>query len=211
MAKMEDVLDVYQGSYDDEHVLICMDEKPKQLIAEVRRPLPCEPGQPVRYDYEYKREGVVSLFILFDPIRGWRHVEVRQRRTKEDWAEVVAELVEVHYREAERITLVMDNLNTHTVASLYEAFEPERARRIARKLEIHYTPEHGSWLNMAEIELSVLERQCVGRRMESVAAIEAAVGPWEAKRNGSGAAVEWRFTTAEARVKLRRLYPSIDQ
>ena len=211
MAKMEDVLDVYQGSYDDEHVLICMDEKPKQLIAEVRRPLPCEPGQPVRYDYEYKREGVVSLFILFDPIRGWRHVEVRQRRTKQDWAEVVAELVEVHYREAERITLVMDNLNTHTVASLYEAFEPERARRIARKLEIHYTPEHGSWLNMAEIELSVLERQCVGRRMESVAAIEAAVGPWEAKRNGSGAAVEWRFTTAEARVKLRRLYPSIDQ
>lgn len=207
---MEDVLDVYHRSYDDEHVLICLDEKPKQLISEVRRPLPCEPGRPQRYDYEYERRGVVSLFMLFDPIRGWRHVDVRERRTKEDWAEVVATLVEVHCSEAERITLVMDNLNTHSIASLYEAFEPERARRIARKLEVHYTPAHGSWLNMAEIELSVLGRPCVGRRMGSKEAIEAAVASWVAKRNGSGAAVDWRFTTAEARVKLRRLYPSID-
>lgn len=207
---MEDVLDVYHRPYGERHVLVTLDEKPKQLISEVRHRLPAKPARPERYDYEYKREGVVNLFMLFDPIRAWRHVAVRAQRTKRDWAEVVAELVEVHYREAERITLVMDNLNTHTVASLYERFEPERARRIARKLDIHYTPEHGSWLNMAEIELSVLERQCVGRRMASREVLTSAVGAWEQRRNTAGTTVDWRFTTEDARIKLRSLYPSMD-
>lgn len=206
---MEDVLDVYRRPYDEKHALVTLDEKPKQLIAEVRRRLPPAPGQVARYDYEYQREGVVNLFMLFDPIRSWRHIDVRERRTKRDWAEVVAELVEVHYAEAERITLVMDNLNTHTIASLYERFEPERARRIARKLDIHYTPEHGSWLNMAEVELSVLERQCLSRRMASQELITAAVSVWERRRNEAAVSIDWRFTTEDARIKLRRLYPSI--
>ena len=207
---MEDILSVYQRRYDDKHVLICMDETNKQLIDEVRCPLPMTHQHQARYDYEYKRNGVVNLFMFFDPIQGWRHVMVTERRTKQDWAECIAELVEEHYAEAERITLVMDNLNTHTPASLYERFKPERAKRILDRLEIHYTPEHGSWLNMAEIELSVLGRQCLGRRLGEKATLMKQVAAWQQRRNGKRAGVSWRFTTADARIKLKRLYPSID-
>lgn len=207
---MEDILSVYQRRYDDKHVLICMDETNKQLIDEVRRPLPMTHEHQARYDYEYKRNGVVNLFMFFDPIQGWRHVMVTERRTKQDWAACIAELVEQHYAEAEKITLVMDNLNTHTPASLYERFKPERAKRIVDRLEIHYTPAHGSWLNMAEIELSVLSRQCLGRRLGKKATLVKEVAAWQQRRNGHRAGVSWRFTTADARIKLKRLYPSID-
>ena len=207
---MEDILSVYRRGYDERHVLICMDEMSKQLIDEVRRPLPMTHQHEARYDYEYKRNGVVNLFMFFDPIRGWRHITVTERRTKQDWAACIAELVEVHCAKAEKITLVMDNLNTHTPASLYERFTPERAKRIVDRLEIHYTPEHGSWLNMAEIELSVLGRQCLGRRLGKKATLVKQVAAWQQRRNGKRAGVSWRFTTADARIKLKRLYPSID-
>jgi hypothetical protein len=206
---MEDVLSVYTRPADPERPLICMDEKPLQFLGEVRPPLPLSPGQPVREDYEYQRNGTTNLFILFAPISGWRHIEVTERRTKQDWAHLVRELVDVHYPKADRIVLVMDNLNTHSPASLYETFEPSEARRLTEKLEIHFTPKHGSWLNMAEIELSLLSKQCLDRRIPDPETLRREVEAWEERRNASQARVDWRFTTADARVKLKRLYPSI--
>lgn len=216
---MENVLDVYKRPYDPKRPVVCMDEisKPptlslggKQLIGETRSPLPAEPGRVERYDYEYVRNRVANMFLFFEPLAGRRHVKVTERRRKREWAECIRELVDEHYPQAERIVLVMDNLNMHTPAALYERFEPAEAKRIADRLEIHYTPKHGSWLNMAEIELSVLERQCLKRRIGEVETLESQVKAWEAERNAKGASVDWQFTTSDARIKLQRLYPSID-
>lgn len=205
---MEDVLSVYTRSYDAGHVLVCMDETNKQHIMETRRPIGQAPGQMYRYDSEYKRNGVSNLFMLLAPLKSWRHVEVTDHRTKVDWAKVVRQLVDEHFPEAKKIILVMDNLNTHTPSSLYEAFDPEEAKRILDKLEIHYTPKHGSWLNMAEIELSVLGRQCLSRRIPDQQSLRQEVTAWEKARNEKRATVDWRFTTHDARIKLKRLYPS---
>jgi hypothetical protein len=208
--RMEDVLSVYTRPYDERFPQVCLDEKSKQLLGDIREPLRAGPGRPVRRDYEYEREGKVNLFIVSEPLRGWRHVSVTERRTKIDWAHCLKELADVHYPHAERIVLVMDNLNTHTPAALYEAFTPEEAGRIARKLEIHYTPKHGSWLNMAEIELSVLARQCLGdRRISDRGTLAGEVGAWEAERNASESSIDWRFITGDARIKLKHLYPEI--
>ena len=207
---MEDVLDVYKRPYDPKRPQVCFDESPKQLVGELRTPLPQSPGQPARYDYEYKRNGVANIFMMFEPLAGKRHVKVTERRTKKDWAECIRELVDQTYPQAEKIVLVMDNLNTHKKASLYEAFEPAEAKRIADKLEIHYTPKHGSWLNMAEIEMSVLSRQCLAERMGDMEHLEKEVLAWEHKRNAKEAKVDWRFTTEDARIKLKKLYPSIE-
>ena len=204
---MEDVLDVYHRPYDENRPLVCLDEASKQLIGEVIEPIPAEPGQPERFDYEYARNGTANLFMISEPLVGWRAVKVTDRRTAVDFAEVVRWLVEEIHEEAEKVVLVMDNLNTHKLASLYEAFPPEQARRIAEKLEIHHTPKHGSWLNMAEIELSVLARQCLDRRIETKEELEREVAGWEEERNERGVEIQWRFTTADARIKLRRLYP----
>lgn len=207
---MEEVLDVYTRSYDENHVLVCMDETSKQQVKDVRRPMPNKPGRAYRYDAEYKRNGVSNLFMFFSPLKNWRHVEVTDRRTKIDWAKAVRQLVEEHFSQAKRITLVMDNLNTHNPSSLYEAFAPEIAKRILDKLDIHYTPKHGSWLNMAEIELSVLGRQCLSRRIPDQQALRREVSAWERNRNADQATINWRFTTEDARIKLRKLYPSFE-
>jgi hypothetical protein len=207
--RMEDVLEVYTRPYDERFPQVCLDEKSKQLVGEVRKPLTVSPGRPARYDYEYEREGTANLFIVSEPLAGWRHISVTERRTKIDWAHCVKELVDVHYPEAEKIVLVLDNLNTHTPAALYEAFVPAEARRIARKLEIHYTPRHGSWLNMAEIELSVLARQCLDQRIPDQETLAEEVGAWEAERNAAESSIDWRFTSADARIKLKHLYPEI--
>ena len=204
---MEDVLDVYHRPYDEKRPLVCLDEASKQLIGEVIEPIPAEPGQPERYDSEYTRHGTANLFMVSEPLAGWRAVKVTERRTSLDFAEVVRWLVEEVHEEAEKVVLVMDNLNTHKLASLYEAFPPEQARRIAERLEIHHTPKHGSWLNMAEIELSVLARQCLARRIETREELEQEVAAWEEERNERSVEIRWRFTTADARIKLRRLYP----
>jgi DDE superfamily endonuclease len=209
--QMEDVLDVYTRPYDPRRPQVCLDEASKQLLAETRTPQPVAPGHPARADYEYKREGTANLFMCCEPLRGWRHVTVTERRTKVDWAHCVRDLVDVYYPDAECIVLVQDNLNTHTPASLYEAFPPAEAKRIAQRLEIHATPKHGSWLNMAEIELSVLGRQCLDQRLADRQTLAAAVAAWEDRRNTAAATVDWRFTTADARIKLKHLYPSIQQ
>ena len=206
---MEDVLEVYHRSYEDQEVLVCLDETSKQLVGETRQSRPPRPGSVMAYDYEYQRQGVSNLFMLFAPLEGWRRVEVTDRRTKVDWAEVVRKLVDEDYPDRERIVLVMDNLNTHHLASLYEAFEPAEARRIAERLEIHYTPKHGSWLNMAELELGVLAGQCLDRRIPSRGILEQETGAWENQRNRQGFRADWRFTTEDARIKLKSLYPSI--
>jgi hypothetical protein len=206
---MEDVLAVYQRRYDPLHPTVCMDELSKQLVDEVANPLPLEAGQPVRYDYEYVRKGVNNLFMFFEPLAGQRVIKVTDRRTKVDWAYAVRDLVDIHYPNAETITLVMDNLNTHSFGSLYEAFEPAEAHRIADRLEIHYTPKHGSWLNMAETELSVLARQCLDRRIPEPILLKRYVTTWQTRRNQAQVKVDWQFTTADARIKLKRLYPSI--
>ena len=206
---MEDVLEVYHRRFDDNEVLVCLDETGKQLVRETRQPLPPRPGAPLAYDYEYQRNGVSNLFMLFAPLEGWRRVEVTERRTKVDWAEVVRKLVDEDYPGRDRIVLVMDNLNTHHPSSLYEAFEPAEARRIAERLEIHHTPKHGSWLNMAEIELGVLAVQCLDRRIPSREILEQETGAWENRRNRQGFRADWRFSTGDARVKLKSLYPSI--
>ena len=206
---MEDVLEVYHRPYDEDRPLVCLDEASKQLIGETIAPLPAEPGQPERFDYEYVRNGTANLFMVSEPLLGWRSVQVTERRTAKDFAEVVRWLVEEVHPEAEKIVLVMDNLNTHKAASLYEAFPPEQARRILDRLEIHHTPKHGSWLNMAEIELSVLSRQCLDRRIESAAFLQDEVAAWEGARNERQVEVKWQFTTADARIKLHHLYPSI--
>ena len=208
---MEDVLEVYHREYQDNEVLVCLDETSKQLVGETRTPLPPRPGTTRAYDHEYQRKGVSNLFMLFAPLEGWRRVEVTERRTKTDWARVVRQLVDEDYADRERIVLVMDNLNTHQASSLYETFEPAEARRIAQRLEIHYTPKHGSWLNMAEIELGVLARQCLDRRIPTQEILEQETKAWQNKRNRNSIRVDWRFTTQDARFKLKSLYPSIQQ
>jgi len=205
---MEDVLDVYTRPYDPRRPQVGLDETSRQLLGDVTPPLLPAPGRPARQDYEYTREGVCNLFLVTEPLRGWRHVVVSDRRTRLDFAHVIKELVDVHYPDAEVIVLVMDNLNTHTPASLYEAFPPAEAKRLADKLEIHYTPKHGSWLNMAEIELGVLAAQCLDRRLPDRATLEREVAAWEAARNAATRTITWRFTTADARIKLKHLYPS---
>jgi hypothetical protein len=207
---MEDVLDVYTRPYDPKRPLICFDESNKQQTIEIQVPLPVEPGQPPRYDTEYERNGVSNLFMFFAPLLNWRHVKVTNQRTAIDWAQCMKDLVDIHFPDAEKIVIVEDNLNTHTPASLYAAFPPEEAKRIWDRLELHYTPKHGSWLNMAEIELSVLSRQCLDRRIPDHPSVIAEVAAWEARRNASGATVRWRFTSADARIKLHKLYPSIE-
>ena len=205
---MEDVLKVYHRPYDEKRPVVCLDEASKQLIGETRTPLPPEPGRPERFDCEYVRNGTANLFMVSEPLLGWRTVFVTERRTAKDFAEVVRWLVEEVHEEAEKVVLVMDNLNTHKAASLYEAFAPERARRILERLEIHDTPKHGSWLNRAEIELSVLAGQCLDRRIDNAADLRREVSAWEDERNEAQVVVNWRFTTADARIKLRRLYPT---
>ena len=206
---MEDVLEVYHRPYEDNEVLVCLDETSKQQVKETRLPRPPRPGSAVAYDYEYERNGVSNLFMLFAPLEGWRRVEVTERRTRTDWAEVVRKLVDEDYADKERIVLVMDNLNTHHPSSLYEAFEPVEARRIAERLEIHYTPKHGSWLNMAEIEIGVMARQCLDRRIPDRSVLRREATAWQARRNRDSIRVDWRFTTADARIRLKSLYPSI--
>ncbi len=200
-------MDVYHEPYDANCPVICMDEKPFQLLDEVREPIPMKPAKPLREDSEYERNGTCSIFIFTEPLTGWRHVEVRNQRTRIDWAQQVQELLEIHYPHAPKIKLVMDNLNTHSIASLYQAFEPETARRLAKRLEIHYTPKHGSWLNIAEIELSVMTRQCLGRRIPSIAELSHELSAWVQARNDGQKGVDWQFTTSDARIKLKRLYP----
>ena len=204
---MEAILDLYEAPYDPDQPLICMDEAAKQLLRHEREPLSLQPGRPRREDYHYERRGVQALFMFFDPLRGWRRVTARDSRTRVDWAEEVRTLLEVDYPHAARVRLVCDNLNTHHIASLYAAFAPDTARRLARRLELHYTPRHGSWLNVAEIELSVLARQCLDRRIASAAQLQAALATWNRARNATGSRVTWRFTTPNARTKLARLYP----
>ena len=206
---MEDVLEVYTRPYDPRRPQVCLDETSRQLLGEVNPPLPVACGRPARQDYEYQRRGVCNLFMVCEPLAGWRDVMVSDRRTRIDWAHCVKDLLDVHYPDAERVVLVQDNLNTHTPASLYEAFPPAEAKRLAGRLEIHYTPKHGSWLNMAEIELSVLTTQCLDRRLADRASLEREVAAWQANRNAAGCGIDWRFTTADARIKLKHLYPKI--
>ena len=208
---MEDVLEVYHRQFGDNEVLVCLDETSKQLVKETRQPLPPQSRAAMAYDYEYQRNGVSNLFMLFAPLEGWRRVEVTERRTRTDWARVVRKLVDEDYPDKERIVLVMDNLNTHHPASLYQAFEPAEARRIAERLEIHYTPKHGSWLNMAEIELGVLARQCLDRRIPGQVVLEQETKAWQNQRNRDSIRVDWRFTTKDARIKLKSLYPSLQR
>ena len=206
---MEDVLEVYKRPYDPKRPQICMDETSKQLLADTREPIPTKPGSPERFDYEYKREGVANLFMLFEPLMGKRRVKVTERRTRKDWAVAMKELSDVYYPDAEKIVIVMDNLNTHLPASFYEAFEPEEALRLVNRFEFHYTPKHGSWLNMAEIDLSVLSRQCLDRRIPNQEFLKSETKAWEDERNDQVVKVQWRFTTADARIKLKHLYPQI--
>ena len=208
---MEDVLDVYCRPYDPRYPVVCLDESAKQLVADLHPPLPAEPGKPQRVDDHYERHGTANLFLACEPLRGWREVRVTARRTQRDWALLVQELVDVHYPDAARVVLVMDNLNTHRPASLYEAFEPAEAKRIWDRLELHYTPKHGSWLNIAECELSVLSRQCTGRRLPDQDTLQAEVAAWQAERNAGTATVDWRFTTKDARIRLKHLYPTIQE
>jgi len=205
---MEDLLDLYEEPYDPLHPVICFDERPYQLVSEVRQGTPTAPGQPMRYDYEYRREGTCNLFVFLQPLARWRHTKVTARRTKIDFARCMQELVDVHSPDAVRIRVVLDNLSTHKPEALYEAFEPAEARRILRKLEFHYTPKHGSWLNMVEIEIAVLSRQCLDRRIPSPENLALETAAWERHRNEIGATVHWQFTTSDARTRLRRLYPS---
>lgn len=209
VAAMEDVLEVYHRPYDPSRPVVCMDEASKQLIAEVREPLPAQPGRVAKFDSEYERRGTANVFMAVEPLAGQRTVQVTARRTKIDWAQFIKLLLLTMYPEAAVVVLVMDNLNTHGIGSLYEAFDPETARALAARLEIHHTPKHGSWLNMAETELSILSRQCLDRRLESQELLEREVATWERQRNTSGCKIDWQFTTATARVKLRRLYPSL--
>lgn len=208
---MEEVLEVYTSTEDPDYPLVCFDEASKQLVKETRLPQPVEPGKPAREDYEYERNGTANLFMFFAPMTGWRHVEVTEQRTQIDYAQQMKWLVDKGFPNAIKIRVVQDNLNTHVKASLYKAFKAEEARRILNRLEFHYTPKHGSWLNMAEIELSVLSRQCLDRRIPDQETLRIEVKAWEEKRNDKSDTVGWRFTTEDARVKLRHLYPSIKE
>jgi hypothetical protein len=207
---MEDVLTVYHRPFDPIRPVVCIDETSRQLLGEVRPPLPASPGQPTRHDPEYVRGGVVNLFLATEPLRGWRTVLVSEQRTRLDFAACIQALVDVHYPEAEQIVLVLDQLNTHSPASLYAAFPPAEAKRLTDKLEIHHTPKHGSWLNMAELELSVLQRQCLRQRLPDRDAMAREVGAWSRRRNDRTKRIDWQFTTADARIKLRRLYPAFE-
>lgn len=207
---MEDVLEVYARPADEKRPVVCVDEGGKQLIGDARPPLPVRPGKPQRFDYEYVRNGMANLFMVFEPLQGQRHVEVTQRRTNQDFARLVKNLLDERYPTAERVVLVLDNLSTHTPAALYEAFTPAEARRLVERLEWHYTPKHGSWMNVAEIELSVLARQCLDRRIPDLESLRREVAAWERDRNAEAVKVDWQFTTADARVKLKRLYPVLE-
>ena len=207
---MEDVLQTYLRAYDPRYPVVCFDEACKQLFGEVRSALPVRPGRPARIDYEYERKGVCHQLLMCEPLRGWRHVKVTERRTRRAYAECVRDLVDSHYPQAQQIRLVQDNLNTHDGASLYEAFSPAEARRILDKIEFHYTPKHGSWLNMAETEINIMNSQCLNRRLDSQSLIATEVAAWEKKRNLAKARIHWTFTLAAARRKLRKLYPPIE-
>lgn len=204
---MEDVLDVYHRPYDESCPVVCMDEKPYQLLDESRQPIPMKPGTPERYDSEYIRNGTCSIFIFTEPLKGWRKVSVSERRTRVDWAHQIAGLLEVQYPDAAKVCLVMDNLNTHSISSLYQTFPASRAHALARRLEIHYTPKHGSWLNIAEIELNAMTSQCLGRRIPSIKALATELDAWNIARNNSCSTVNWQFYTDDARIKLHKLYP----
>jgi hypothetical protein len=206
---MEDVLEVYTRAYDPKQPQICMDETSKQLLADLLEPIPAQPGQPRRVDYEYKREGVADLFMFFEPLTGKRYVKVTDQRTRKDWALAMKELSDEIYPHADQIVVTMDNLNIHTPISFYETFEPDEARRLIERFEFHYTPKHGSWLNMAEIELGVLIRQCLNRRIADKITLASEVKAWQVDRNAKVVKVDWRFTTADARIKLKHLYPEI--
>lgn len=206
---MEQVLDIYKRPYDKEFPVVCMDESPKQLIRETRIAIPMKPGQEARQDFEYERMGVSNIFMTSEPLKGKRYIKVTERRTKVDWANLVREIADKHYRDAKKITLVMDNLNTHKAAALYDAFQPKEAKRIWDRFEFVYTPKHGSWLNMAEIELHVLMGQCLNRRIDNLKTMKQEAKAWETHRNNKDAKINWQFTTKDARVKLKKLYPSI--
>lgn len=208
---MEDVLEVYRRPYDPMRPVVCMDESTKQLLDEVRLPIPGRIGAPQRYDSEYRRNGVASLFLAFEPLAGWRQVKVTAQRTRQDWAHFIKDLLDEQYPDCERVVLVMDNLNTHSGASLYETFDPAEAMRLLRRLEIHHTPKHGSWLNMAEGEFSVLQNQCLDRRIGSSEILQQEIAAWRARRNQEAIGANWKFTTEDARVKLRKLYPSFPE
>lgn len=206
---MEDILDIYEADHPDEEPLICMDEAAKELHAQVNAPRAMKPGHPAKEDYHYERRGTAAVFMFFNPLRGRRRVSARDSRTRIDWAEEIRRLLDEDYPRARKVTLVCDNLNTHGIASLYEAFPPAEAHRLARRLDIHYTPRNGSWLNVAEIELSVLSRQCLDRRIASLLEVQHEINAWQTKRNATPSTVQWRFTTADARTKLHHLYPSV--
>jgi hypothetical protein len=206
---MEDILELYCLPYDPNIPMVCMDEQPRQLIKETRTALSAMPGKPRRVDYEYERNGTAALFMFVEPLGAWRHVDVRERRTALDWAHEIRELLELHYPHAPLVRLVCDNLNTHKIASLYEAFEPAQARVLAKRLEIHYTPKHGSWLNIAEVELSALSGQCLSRRIPDMDTLRHETQAWEQKRNARQKGVDWQFTTHDARIKLKHLYPQM--
>jgi hypothetical protein len=206
---MEDILELYCLPYDPDIPLICMDELPRQLIKEKRTPLPEKPGRPRRVDYEYERNGTANVFLFTEPLAGWRHVNVREHRRAVDWAHEIEELLEAHYPQVSLVRLVCDNLNTHRIGSLYETFGPTKARRLAKRLDIHYTPNHGSWLNIAEIEFSALSRQCLKRRIPDMPALRRQTHSWEQTRNEKQKGVDWQFTTTDARIKLKNLYPHI--
>jgi hypothetical protein len=208
---MEDVLEVYKRPYDPWRPVVCLDETSKQLIGEVSTPVSASPGQVARYDYEYVRNGVANIFMIFEPLAGQRDVEVTDRRTKKDYARCLRKIADEMYPDAEVVVLVQDNLNTHSPASLYEAFEPQEAKRLADRFEFHYTPKHGSWLDMAEIELGILGRQCLSRRIDNFHDLCRETKMWEIVRDTAGTKANWQFTTADARIKLRRLYPSMQE
>jgi hypothetical protein len=206
---MEDVLDLYKRPYNAAAPVVCMDERPVQLVKELRNPLPMRPGKALRYDYEYERAGTACVFLFTDALRGWRRTSTRDRRTAIDWAQEIQALLEQDYPKAKKIILICDNLNTHTVGAFYEAFPPEQARRLIQRIEIHYTPKHGSWLNIAECELSVLSRQCLAGRSPSLKTLDRKVRAWERERNRDQTGVDWQFRTKDARIKLKRLYPQV--
>jgi hypothetical protein len=206
---MEDVLDVYNRPYDSQYPVVCMDESCKQLIGEIKVPVPAAPGHPKLVDDEYVRNGVAEIFLEVEPLGGKRHVEVTERRTRVDWARFIKDMLDERYPQAKKIVLVLDNLNTHNISSLYEAYPPSEARRLAQRLEIHYTPKHGSWLNVAEIELSVLKGQCLRERVADLKTMQEEIVVWESNRNNKQAKVNWQFRTADARIKLKRLYPIV--
>ena len=209
VANMEDVLKVYERPYNEQFPVVCMDEQPTQLIKETRKKLAVEPGKPERVDYEYERNGTATNFMFTEPLAGWRKVNVRLRKTAVDWADEIKELLDEDYPDVEKVVLICDNLNTHKVASFYEAFEPKEARRLFERLEIHYTPKHGSWLNVAEIELSVFTKQCLDRRIPDIEILRQEAKAWYGRRNVSQKSVDWQFTTEDARIKLKKLYPQI--